>query len=134
MDSRLSIFLFLLALSSLTFGGETEFECTVTLVHAVSQQGEMVTDTDHLLSQRGSKFSVDRASGKVTGSNFLDSENSETVTVINEPTANSYYAIYESYGPIKMIGYLYIANHRTWPTKPFTYTTAGEYVYSGFCE
>lgn len=70
----------------------------------------------------------------MTGSNFLDSENSETVTVINEPTANSYYAIYESYGPIKMIGYLYIANHRTWPTKPFTYTTAGEYVYSGFCE
>jgi hypothetical protein len=93
----------------------------------------MVTDTEHLVSQRGSTFNVDRATGAVSGSYFLNSDGAEKVTVINEPADNSYYAVYESFGPVKMVGYLYIANHRNWATMPFTYTTAGEYVYSGYC-
>lgn len=97
------------------------------------QDGQMITSTEHLQRQVGNTFRVQRSDGSITGGDFFDSSTAEKIRVINEPEENSYYAIYESYGPNRMVGYLYIANHRSWPTKPFTYTTAGEYIYSGVC-
>ncbi|MFN7222094.1 MAG: hypothetical protein ACK5UX_15830, partial [Burkholderiales bacterium] len=48
------------------------FECTVTSVHAVAEDGSVVTDTEHLKKQIGSRFSVDKKSGAIRGSYFLD--------------------------------------------------------------
>ncbi len=93
------------------------FECTVTTVHSVSQEGKIVTDTEQLKKQIGSTFSVERNSGAIRGGYFINNKSSETINVINEPSENSYYVISISHGPVKMVGYLYIANHRKWPQK-----------------
>jgi len=132
----LLLVLFMLVINSSLAKAEKikSFACKVTSVHAVSENGDIVNDTDHLKSQIGSTFNVDRKTGKVISKNkFLGSEAKKSIDVINEPDKNSYYAVYKSYGPYKMVGYLYIANHRSWNKKPFTYTSAGEYVYSGYC-
>ena len=110
------------------------FDCVVTSVHSVASDGKIVNDTKHLKSQIGSTFYVERESGAIRGGYLINNEYSESVSVTNEPTDNSYYVVSTSHGPIKMVGYLYIANHRKWNQKPFTYTGAGEYVYSGYCE
>ena len=124
---------FLFLIPSPNFAGVDSFECTVTTVHSVSQAGKIVTDTEHLIKQIGSTFSVERNSGAIRGGYFINNKSSETINIINEPSDNSYYVISISHGPVKMVGYLYIANHRKWPQKPFTYTSSGEYVYSGYC-
>lgn len=123
----------LLLTPCLSFAGVDSFECTVTSVHAVSEDGKIVSDTEHLKSQIGSTFSVERSSGEIRGGYFINNKSSKTISVINEPSDNSYYVISTSHGPIRMVGYLYIANHRKWSQKPFTYTGSGEYVYSGYC-
>ncbi len=111
-----------------------EFACKVMSVHAISENGEIVNDTEHLKSQIGSTFRVERKTGYLKSKNrFLFSEGKENIDVINQPESNSYYVVYKSYGPYKMVGYLYIADHRKWNKKPFTYTNAGEYIYSGYC-
>ena len=127
------ILLFLLHIPSSSFAGVDSFECTVTATHAVSQEGEIISDTEHLKKQIGSTLSVERSNGAIRGGYFINNKSSETINVINEPSDNSYYVISISHAPIKMVGYLYIANHRKWSQKPFTYTGSGEYVYSGFC-
>ena len=118
---------------SLVIGGINTFECTVTVVHSVSQEGEIVRDTEHLKNQEGSTFSVERSSGAIRGGNFINNRVSEKIEVINEPDSNSYYVISISHGPYKSVGYLYIANHRKWGKMPFTYTSSGEYIYLGYC-
>ena len=110
------------------------FDCVVTAAHSVTADGIIVDDTRHLKSQIGSTFYVERETGAIRGGYFINNENSETVSVTNEPSNNSYYVVSTSHGPIKMVGYLYIANNRKWNQKPFTYTGAGEYVYSGYCK
>ena len=117
----------------LSIAGAESFECTVTSVHAVSQEGSIIHDAEHLKKQIGSTFSVERSSGAIRGGYFINNKSSKTINVINEPLDDSYYVISISHGPIKMVGYLYIANHRKWQQKPFTYTGSGEYVYSGYC-
>ena len=128
---HLAAFIFLAP--SLGFAGVDSFECTVTAVHAVSQEGEIVNDTDNLKKQIGSTFSVERKSGVIRGGYFINSRASKSIEVINEPQENSYYVITKSHGPYISVGYLYVANHRKWLKKPFTYTGSGEYVYSGYC-
>ncbi len=131
---RYSIITIVLSLlPSLSFAGVDSFECTVTSVHAVSEDGELVTETGHLKKQIGSTFSVERKSGEIRGGYFINNRPSKTVEVINEPDSNSYYVVSKSHGPYVAVGYLYVANHRKWLKKPFTYTSSGEYVYSGFC-
>ena len=120
-------------LPCLSFAGIDSFECTVTSVHVVSEDGEIVTETEHLKKQIGSTFSVERKSGEIRGGYFINNRPSKNVEVINEPNNNSYYAVSKSHGPYVTVGYLYIANHRKWLKKPFTYTSSGEYVYSGYC-
>jgi len=124
---------FLLLSPYISIAGVDSFECTVTSVHAVAQDGKIVNDTEFLKKQIGSTFSVERSSGEIRGGYFINNKSSETINVINEPLDNSYYVISISHGPIRMVGYLYIANHRKWSQKPFTYTSSGEYVYSGYC-
>ena len=114
--------------------GTNTFECTVTSVHAVSENGEIVRNTDHLKKQIGSTFSVERSTGEIRGGYFINNKSSEKIKVVNEPVDNSYYVISTSHGPIKMVEYLYVANHRKWRQKPFTYTSSGEYIYSGYCK
>lgn len=123
----------LLLFPCLSFAGVDSFECTVTSVNTVSEDGEIVTDTEDLKKQIGSTFSVERKSGEIRGGYFINNKPSKTVEVINEPNDNSYYAISKSHGPYVSVGYLYIANHRKWLKKPFTYTSSGEYMYSGYC-
>ncbi len=118
---------------SLALAGLDTFECTVTSVHVVSQKGKIVSDTEHLKKQIGSTFSVDRSNGDIRGGYFINNKSSETINVINEPSDNSYYVISISYGPMRMVSYFYIANHRKWHQKPFTYAHSGEYVYSRYC-
>ena len=134
MNSMLKLTATIFILSPcIAYSSVASFECTVTSVHAVSQEGKIVTDTDHLKKQIGSTFSVERNSGEIRGGYFINNRSSEKIIVINEPEDNSYYIISISHPPIKMVGYLYIANHRKWSKKPFTYTSAGEYIYSGYC-
>jgi hypothetical protein len=109
------------------------FECITTAVHDISEAGEIVTDTAHLRSQVGSKFRVLKTSGDIQGGYFINNESSREVRVINSPSENAYYVISVSHGPYVSVGYLYIGNHRRGPQKPFTYTSGGAYVYSGFC-
>jgi hypothetical protein len=109
------------------------FECITTAVHDISEAGEIVTDTAHLKSQVGSKFRVHKTSGAIQGGYFINNESSKEIRVINSPTENTYYVISVSNGPYVSVGYLYIGNHRNGPQKPFTYTSSGAYVYSGFC-
>lgn len=125
---------FLLLIPCLSYAGVDSFECTVTSVHCVSEKGEIVSDTEHLKKQIGSKFSVVRSSGAIRGSHYISNEAHESIKAINAPSDNSYYVISISYGPIRRVGYLYIANYRKWLQKPFTYTGDGEYVYSGYCK
>lgn len=117
----------------LCFAGVDSFECTVTSAYAVSEDVEIIRDTEHLKKQIGSTFSVERNSGVIRGGYFINNRESKTIEVINEPKDNSYYAISKSHGPYKSVGYLYVANHRKWLKKPFTYTSSGEHVYSGYC-
>ena len=117
----------------LSFAGIDSFECTVTSVHAVSEDGKIVTDTEHLKKQIGSTFSVERNSGVIRGGYFTNNRAIKTIEVINEPKDNSYYVITKSHGPDISVGYLYVANYRKWLKKPFTYSSSGEYVYSGYC-
>lgn len=131
---RYTIFaIFVSLFPCLSFAGNDSFECTVTSVHAVSEDGELVTETEHLKKQIGSTFSVERTSGEIRGGYFINNKPSKTVEVINEPDGNSYYVVSKSHGPYVSVGYLYIANHRKWLKKPFTFTSSGEYVYSGYC-
>ena len=123
----------LLTLSGSVFADTGRFECVVTYLHTVVSDGTIVDDTDYLKNQIGSTFYVDRKSGAIRGGYFISNEYSETISVTNEPTNNSYYVVSISHGPIRTVGYLYIAIHRKWNQKPFTYTGAGEYVYSGYC-
>lgn len=127
-------FLALIILSTDVAAGPARFDCTVTSVHAISEQGEVVTDTDHLKKQVGSKFSVDRRTGAIRGGYFINKEYSKETRVINDPADNSYYAVTTSHGPVVMVGYLYIGNHRKSARKPFAYTSSGEYIYYGYCE
>lgn len=124
---------FSLLFPHLSLASVDSFECTVTTVHSVSQKGEIINDTEHLQKQIGSTFSVQRDSGEIRGGYFINNKSSKTINVVNQPTDNSYYVISISHGPVISVGYLYIANHRKWPQKPFTYTGSGEYVYSGYC-
>ena len=123
----------LLLIPCLGFSGVDSFECTVTSVHGVSEDGNIVTHTDHLRKQIGSTFSVERKSGEIRGGYFINNKPSKTVEVVNEPDDNAYYVISKSHGPYVSAGYLYVANHRKSLKKPFTYTSSGEYVYSGYC-
>ena len=125
--------IFPLLFPHLCLAGVDSFECTVTTVHSVSQKGEIISDTEHLQKQIGSTFSVQRDSGEIRGGYFINNKSSKKINVVNQPTDNSYYVISISHGPLISVGYLYIANHRKWPQKPFTYTGSGEYVYSGNC-
>ena len=92
-------FLALIILSTDVAAGSARFDCTVTSVHAISEQGEVVTDTDHLKKQVGSKFSVDRRTGAIRGGYFINNEYSKETNVINDPADNSYYAVTTSHGP-----------------------------------
>lgn len=113
--------------------GADSFECTVTSVRAVSEDGVIVNDTEHLKSQISSTFSVERKGGEIRGGYFINNKASDSIEVINEPKDNSFYVISKSHGQNVSVGYLYVANHRKWLKKPFTYTGSGEYVYSGYC-
>lgn len=109
------------------------FNCTVVSAHAVSDTGQVVADTEHLQSQVGSTFTVDQESGAIAGDYFINNAHSRSIEVVNEPQSNSLYVISRSHGPYEMVGYLYIGKHRSEPTKPFIYTSSGEYIYTGFC-
>lgn len=124
----------LLLFPCLSLAGTNTFECTVTSVHAVSENGKIVRDTDHLKKQIGSTFTVARSTGAIRGGYFINNKSSGKIKVVNEPIDNSYYVISTSHDPIKMVGYLYVGNHRNGQQKPFTYTSSGEYVYSGYCK
>lgn len=127
------IAILLLAFSGTAFAGNSTFECHVISVHVISNNGNIIQDTEHLKKQIGSTFSVERSTGEIRGGYFINNRSVESIEVINEPLNNSYYVISKSFGPYRTIGYLYIANHRKWSQKPFTYTSAGEYIYSGYC-
>jgi hypothetical protein len=120
--------------TTLSTAAQESFSCEVTAVQAVGDKGEVVSHTDHLRNQVGTKFSVHKKTGAIRGGYFITNEHSQTTVVTNEPTSNTFYVTTTSYGPIRMVGYLYIGNHRTSATKPFLYTSSGEYIYVGFCQ
>ena len=130
---KIYLAIILLILSGSAIADTQRFECVVTYVYSVVSDGTIVDDTDRLKNQIGSTFYVERKSGAIRGNYFITNEYSETVSVTNEPANNSYYVVSVSYGPVRTVGYLYIAIHRKWNQKPFTYTGEGEYVYSGYC-
>ena len=130
---KIYLTIILLILSGSAIADTQRFECVVTYVHFVVADGTIVDDPDYLKNQIGSTFYVERKSGAIRGGYFITNEHSETISVTNEPTNNSYYVVSISYGPIRTVGYLYIAIHRKWNQKPFTYTGTGEYIYSGYC-
>lgn len=109
------------------------FKCEVTAMQAVGDRGEVVDNLEHFKKQVGSRFTVDKATGAIKGGYFINNDNSEKTVVTNDPRSNSFYVVNTSYGPIRMVGYLYIGNHRKSLTKPFVYTSSGEYIYLGYC-
>ena len=122
-----------LALPFSTLAANTHFDCTVTSMHAIAEDGSVVTETEHLKKQIGSRFLVEKKSGAIRGGYFINNEHSKEIRVTNSPPDNSYYVVTVSHGPIVMIGYLHIGNHRKGTQKPFTYTSSGEYIYYGYC-
>ena len=111
----------------------SSFNCSVVSAHAVADTGQVVTDTEHLQSQVGSTFTVNQETGTIAGGYFINNAHSRSIDVVNEPQNNSLYVISRSHGPHEMVGYLYIGKHRSASTKPFIYTSSGEYIFTGFC-
>ena len=72
MKTGITTILFLIP--CLSFAGIDTFECKVTSVHAVSEDGEIINDTEHLKEQIGSTFSVERKSGKIRGGYFINNK------------------------------------------------------------
>ena len=134
MNKKVLITLSLLSIYSAPALSNNFFQCTVTSVQAVADDGKIVSDTTHLKSQIGSKFTVNKRNGEIRGGYFINNEHSQEIKVTNEPSTNSFYVTTISHGPIRMVGYLYIGNHRKSETKPFIYTNSGEYIYYGFCK
>ena len=154
----LVLFWILFPISILTpfaaLAGQIYFDCTVKLVHVIAENGEMITNTKHLRSQIGSTFTVDRNTGVVRGTNppsgsgYLDNSSFEKITVTNEPFDGPYYVVFKRDAIDGLfsatVGYLYIRSAAEIAARtkyydiskdelPFTYTTTGDYIYSGSC-
>lgn len=110
------------------------FDCKVMSLNELSKDGTFETGAKYQKEQIGSTFSVERKTGAIRGGYFLNNRSSKSVRVINDPEKDAFYVISESHGPFVMISYLYIANHFDGLSKPFTYTSSGQYVYSGLCQ
>jgi tricorn protease-like protein len=110
------------------------FECRVLTLGELSPDGVFIVDAPYQKEQIGSTFSVDRKSGEMRGGYFLNNRNSKSVRVINEPKTDAFYVISESHGPFVMLSFLYIANQNDGASKSFTYTSSGQYVYTGICQ
>ena len=122
------------ALPTLCWASPDAFDCKVLSLNELSPGGLFVSDTKDQKEQIGSTFSVDRKSGEIRGGYFLNNRTSKSIRVINEPQTDAFYVISESHGPFKMISYLYIANQANDLLKPFTYTSSGQYIYTGICQ
>ena len=127
------VFIGALLFPLLSSAGIDTFECTVTSVQAISESGEVISDTDHLKNQVGSTFSVDRSSGEIRGGYFINNKNSKSIAVTNEPKSNAFYVVSTSHGPNVLLSYLYVGNNREANQKPFMYTSSGQYIYMGHC-
>ena len=137
MKSATALSISLLVLScahtGLVAAAERQFDCTVTFAHAVADNGDVVTDTPHLKSLIGSHFTVERKSGEIRGGYFISNDSFGDIRVFNSPSTNTYYVVSISRGSHVSVSYLYIGNHRSSSTKPFSYSGNGDQVFSGFC-
>ncbi|VAW77748.1 hypothetical protein MNBD_GAMMA12-3203 [hydrothermal vent metagenome] len=110
------------------------FECTVKAVQEVSEKGEIIRGTEHLKSQIGSTFSVEKTTGEIRGGYFINNRYKKSVEVISLPAKGSYYAVSKSHGPHIEISYLYVNNFSKSIEKTFTYVVSGKWIYTGTCK
>lgn len=114
--------------------GVDVFHCKVLSLSEVSKEGTFVSGEKYQIEQIGATFSVERKTGEIRGNYFINNLNSESVRVINGlKDDDGFYVISESGRQWVNVSYLYIANGFDGLDKPFTYTSSGQYVYTGLC-
>lgn len=134
MKRMILALIFFAAFPAVSAAMQVTFDCKVSSLSELSSTGMLETGARYQKEQVGSTFSVDRKTGAIRGGYFLNNHDAKSIRVINEPREGMFYVVSNYPGMISMVSYLFIANQIKEGLKPFTYTHAGRYVYTGLCQ
>jgi hypothetical protein len=101
-------------LSSIAFAGQNDYQCTVVNAMDVNETGnsELASSTNKrpiLKDYIGSKFMIDRATGKITGELVTNqTPNAVSTKVLNNRTGSNAYRVISEFGPNPSILYIQV--------------------------
>ena len=110
-----------------------DFKCIVKESFTLENNGKLSTETSVAKSKINKEFIVNRQTGQMTGSSFINTMSGQMPTVYDYlPSENGYKAI-TIYKPNNTIDYLQINEYSEGKEKPFLYKGAWGEIVTGVC-
>lgn len=132
---RICLSFLLLMVAGIACAQTSVYTCEIKQIRELNASGSMgISAYDSLLVRK--KFTVDEATGIITGQKFLRTSRFETVTVIsNGRQANDFRAVSVGRPPTSMTTFLYINKNSSLDEKPFFFidTSFLKLLLSGTC-
>lgn len=123
-----------LMLSMQSYADNNGYLCTILEIQELGTSGIFATHKGALTQLIGKSFSIDRATGKVIGLPFSNESYKEIRVFDHGSTDNSYKHMAISHPPNIWIQYIYVAEYKKSPEKPFWGTDDGDKIFNGVCE
>lgn len=123
--------LILLAVTGPSVAGNVRYQCAVEGFYRFADAEFLPDKRSDLIGER---FSVDRASGAISGFE-LSNELAQERTVLDRGSAKQAFkvlSVFEVYGPYQAVKYLYIEEYAQTAQKPF-FAVSGSWLLTGHC-
>lgn len=123
--------LILLAVTRPSVAGDARYQCAVEGFYRFADAEFLPDKRSDLIGER---FSVDRASGAISGFE-LSNELAQQRTVLDRGSAKQAFkvlSVFEVYGPYQAVKYLYIEEYAQTAQKPF-FAVSGSWLLTGHC-
>jgi hypothetical protein len=114
--------------------GADGYVCKILQIQELNTSGELVNHKGAYSPLVGESFSIERATGKVTGHPFSNNSVKEIRVLNYGSTEHSYHHIAISHPPNIWITYLYVSEHAVGLEKPFWGASDGNKTFSGLCK
>ncbi len=125
--------IFLFAIASNNTLAVNDFYCTVNEVYKLESTGFLAPSPGFVTPEVGSKFTVNRQSGQITGKKITNTMSGKMPTVYSHSPAENSYSALTIYKPNFTIDLLQINEYVEPQHKPFIYKGAFGEVVTGVC-
>lgn len=120
-------------LFTLNCNASNNFKCVVKDSVTLEKNGKLSAETNVAKSNQNKEFVVNRSTGQITGSGFINTMSGQMPVVYDYlPNENGYKAI-TVYKPNSTVDYLQINEYVEGNKKPFFYKSAWGSMVSGLC-